>query len=414
MKILFLCHRFPYPPDHGAKIRAYHFIRHLSRTHSVTVATLAQSQQELADGAGLRDCCEEVIAQVVPGGLRWIRSLMACGTRLPSCAAYFWSAEFQKRVQQNLKKQNFDVIVVFCAFMAQYVLGWRDGYRVLDYVDIDSVKWSEYARYRSFPLAWAYSAEAAKLRAYERIIAEHFDYCTVVSPGELEEFQKFNVNVPCTVVPNGVDTNYFCVTDAGRESSTIAFLGRMDYFPNIDGITYFAREVLPIIRNRRPDVELRIVGSSPTKSVRELAKIPKVTVTGHVPDVRPYLKDAAVSIVPLRIARGTQNKILESMAMGIPVVATSDSAKGVDVIPGRHLLVADSRQQFAANIIDILEDRALRQKLVGAARLKIEESHSWVHSAQILDRVLNRTSDAHELSGPTLSPGNMLNEKRIL
>jgi sugar transferase (PEP-CTERM/EpsH1 system associated) len=391
MKILFLCHHFPYPPDHGARIRAFQFIRHLSRTNSVTVATLAHTQQELFQGRGLKEYCQRVIGEVMPTRVRWGRALGALCSSTPSSVAYFRSVALQRRIDDLLSSENFDAIIVFCAFMAQYVLAWQGGYRILDYGDIDSAKWRDYSRYKAIPLSWAYAWEAAKLRNYERRIARHFHQCVVISRGELEEFQRLEVGVPCTIVPNGVDTGYFFYDAANRnESSTIVFLGRMDYFPNIDGVHYFVRDMFPLIRQKLPSVELRIIGSNPAKSVRDLAKIPNVSITGYVQDVRHHLRAAAVSIAPLRIARGMQNKILEALAMGIPTVATPEAAKGVECVPGKHLLVAGCPKTFAEMIIRLIEDGTLRRNLAEAGRRQIERVYGWDHSLDRLNTILTQ------------------------
>ena len=166
----------------------------------------------------------------------------------------------------------------------------------------------------------------------------------------------------------------------------------MDYFPNIDGIHYFAKDIFPIIRDRKPDVELRIIGSNPVKSVRELAKLPNISVTGHVPDVRHHLKDAALSIAPLRIARGTQNKILESMASGLPVVATPEAVKGVQATPGLHLFVAEDSHKFAETAIDLLTNAQLRRTLSEAGRKQVEEAHVWPTSMKLVDELLAEAS----------------------
>jgi sugar transferase (PEP-CTERM/EpsH1 system associated) len=394
MKILFLCHYVPYPPDHGAKIRAYHFIRHLSQNNSVTVATLAHTEPELTQGMGLKDYCEEVIAEVLRPRVRWSQALSALGSRSPSSVAYFRSARLQDRIDQTLKSANFDRIVVFCAFMAQYVLEWQGGYRVLDFVDIDSAKWAEYSRHKAFPLSSGYALEAAKLRKYEYSISRHFHHCAVISQGEFEEFKRLGVPVPCTIVPNGVDTDYFHPNGnrQAESSSAIVFLGRMDYFPNIDAVLHFTQSVLPIIRAAVPDVEFRIIGSNPTPAIERLRQIPGVIVTGHVPDVRPFLTDAVVSVAPLRMARGTQNKILESMAMGIPVIATSEAAKGVDAIPEQHILIGNTPDAFARQVIRILKDRKVRADLSKVGRERVEQVHSWPHSTELLDAILNYSS----------------------
>jgi len=390
MKILFLCPHFPYPPDHGARIRAYHFIRHLSRMHTVTLVTLAHTKKELSRGVGLANYCDDIIVEVLPTHVRWWQAFGAFGSRTPSSVAYFRSTMLKRRIEEKLRTQKFDAVIVFCAFMAQYALDVDARLRFLDYGDLDSGKWAEYARYKPFPLSYGYGIEARKLRRYERSIAERFDRCSVISKGELEEFNRFNSTTPCTIIPNGVDVNYFRANaENTQRSPVIVFLGRMNYFPNIDGVIYFAQEIFPKIRKKKAEAELRIIGSNPPRSVRRLAKIPNISVTGEVSDVRPYLTDATVSVVPLRIARGTQNKILESMAMGIPVVTTPEAAKGVQCVPSEHLLVADGPADFAEKVVDLIENGSLQKKLSQAARCQILQSHSWERSMKALTKMLN-------------------------
>jgi sugar transferase (PEP-CTERM/EpsH1 system associated) len=389
MKILFVCHRLPYPPNRGGKIRSYNMIGHLSEKHSVVVASLAHTEQELREGEGLKNHCEEVIAEVLPDRSRWLHAVNALPTKTPSSVAYFWSPRLYSRIRERLVRNQFDVIFVHCAFVAQYVADWRNGFRVLDFGDMDSAKWAEYAQSRAFPLSLGYALEAKKLRAYERRLAQNFDRCTVTTQGEREEFDSLGVLTPCTVIPNGVDTGYFSQKQRSAFAApVVVFLGRMDYFPNIDGVLYFARKVFPLIRERVPDAQFRIIGSDPASTIRELEKMPGISVTGYVPDVRSYLTDAAVSVAPLRIARGTQNKILESMSMGIPVVSTPQAAKGIQAVPGQHLVVAGEPEAFAKSVLELLWNDGLRRKLANEAQRNLDRVHKWPLSMQILDELL--------------------------
>src|ERR1051326_878205 len=331
MRILLVCHRTPYPPSVGSKIRSFNMVRHLSQKHSVVVASLARTAQEREEGAALGKYCEELLIEVLPDSIRWMNACRALPTSMPSSVAYFWSSRLAARVTEQIARKPFDAILVHCAFVAQYVMHYKGSNRVLDYADMDSEKWAEYADWKPFPLSAGYAIEARKLRAYERNIAGHFHRCTVTTAAEREEFERLGTTTPCSIVANGVDTTYFSRNGNLRsKGSAIIFLGRMHYFPNIDGVCYFAEEVFPRIRHKLPHAEFRIVGSHPSRQVRNLARIPGITVTGHVEDVRVYANDAAVSVAPLRIAGGTQKKILESMAMGIPVVSTPEAAQGVN------------------------------------------------------------------------------------
>jgi len=389
MKILFVCHRLPYPPNRGGKIRPFNMIRHLSQKHSVVVASLAHTERELKEGAGLKDYCDEVIAEVLPTPTRWLQALKALPTRTPSSVAYFWSPRLYQRIEQTVLQTRFDVTFVHCAFVAQYVMDLQTGFRIMDFGDLDSAKWAEYSHWKSFPFSSMYAFESKKLRAYERSVARLFDHCTITTEGERDEFQNLQVPTPHTVIPNGVDVSYFSPAEISISPDlSIVFIGRMDYFPNIDGVCYFAENILPLIRQKMPKVEFRIVGSNPTRKVRELTKMPGIVVTGHVPDVRRYLHDGAIAIAPLRIARGTQNKILESMAMGIPVVATPKAAKGIQAVPGRDLLVAETPHVFANQVLALLHNADLRRTLSAAARKQVEKAHLWPAAMNILDHTL--------------------------
>jgi len=402
MRILFVCHRLPYPPNRGGKIRPFNFIRHLNKKREVVVASLAHTPEEFSEGAPLKEYCCEVIAEVVPEAVRWRRAFLALASAKPSSVAYFWSPRLARRIHQAAAQKPFDAVFVHCAFMGPYVEELSAGLRVLDFGDLDSGKWFDYARHRSFPLSWGYGMEARKLRRYERHLAQIFDRYVVTTRGELEEYKSLEGPKPATVIPNGVETSYFHRRAADPNSKLLVFLGRMDYYPNAEGVLYFTRDIFPLVRRAMPDAELRIVGSNPSAQIRNLARTPGITVTGHVPDVRSHVEAAAVSIVPLRIARGTQNKILECMAMGIPVVSTAQAAKGIQATAGQHLLVADTPQEFADQVLALLRDPTLRKQLADAAHEKVLAAQAWPNSLRILDRVLNPSENpqAQEHSSP--------------
>jgi sugar transferase (PEP-CTERM/EpsH1 system associated) len=395
MRILFICHRFPFPPNRGGKIRPFQMIRHLSKKHSVVVASLAHTEEELEQGVGLEQHCQATIAEVVPSSSRWLRASGKLASKAPSSAAYFWSPRLDRRIREAWSTQKFDAVMVHCAFVAQYAMQLQGAFRILDFGDMDSAKWFDYAQFRGFPLSLGYKIEALKLRRFEREAARSFDRCTVTTNGEWEEYQTMGVPTPCSVLPNGVDAEYFHPSSSSPRSSeapVIVFLGRMDYFPNIDGISEFARNIFPHIRTSIPNAELRIVGSNPSANVRSLEQLRGVMVTGHVPDVRPYLAEATVAIAPLRLARGTQNKVLECMAAGVPVVSSPQAARGIQAIPGDHLLVAEDALSFASQVVEVIRNTELRSRLAALGRRQVLSTHSWAASMKLLDELLETVS----------------------
>ena len=407
MNILFVCHRFPYPPNRGGKIRPFHMIRHLSQKHRVVVATLAHSQDELHEGAGLAEHCSEVLAEVVPGPVRWLQAVSALPTPVPSSARYFRSPRLYRRIQELQSRMAIDAVIVHCAFVADYARDVRAPLRIMDFGDLDSRKWFDYAQHCGFPLSTGYALESFKLQRVERRLAHDFDHCTVTAQGELESYKELGAATPCTVIPNGVDGEYFRISrNRTAHSRNIVFLGRMDYFPNVAGILEFVKNVFPQVRRQVPEAHLRIVGSNPLPKIRALEKLGGISVTGFVPDVRPYVEDAAVAIAPLTIARGTQNKVLECMAMGIPVVASPQVAKGVQARPGRHLLIGETPEKFASQIVDLIENPELRMRIAEAGRQQVISVHSWAESMKLLDQLIqvrDRPRDLPEKALPRIA-----------
>jgi sugar transferase (PEP-CTERM/EpsH1 system associated) len=388
MRILFVCHRFPYPPVRGGKIRPFNMIRWLGARHQVTVASLARSPKELEEGGGITSYCHRYEGGLISPLRAWLQAMACLLSSKPSSLGYFYSPGLHRAVQEMLKSRQFDLIWVHCSSAAQYVQDYTGCYRIMDFGDMDSEKWYQYARNRSFPLSLVYLLEGYKLRRYEKRLGLAFNECTVIAPRERKTLDSYGLGTPVTVIPNGVDLDFFRNDQSDYDPNSLVFLGRMDYYPNIDGVRYFCHEILPLIQKEVPEVSFTIVGSNPVPRVQELAKLPSVEVTGEVPDVRPYVHRAAVSVVPLRVASGIQNKVLESMAMRVPVVASSLASEGIDAVAGEHLLVDDSPQGFAFKVLSVMQNKGLRQRLADGGRRRIEERHSWQACLQILDRVL--------------------------
>jgi sugar transferase (PEP-CTERM/EpsH1 system associated) len=389
MKILYVCHRFPYPPARGGKIRPFNMIKHFSgQGHQVTVASLVRSDDEARQAEGIRDHCADYMMERVSAPAALARMVAHLPRAAPSSMGYFYSPGLKRRIDAALGKARFDMVFVHCSSAAQYVEDVRGIPKVLDFGDMDSQKWFIYSKVRRFPLSVGYWVEGTKLQRAEIALARKFDYCTCTTKAELETLQSYNTGVRTGWFPNGVDTDYFHPVEAPYDPDTISFIGRMDYYPNQQAMLEFCRQTLPLLRARRPSIRLLIVGANPSRQVRRLGQLPAVTVTGSVPDVRPHVGRSAVNIAPLAIARGTQNKVLEAMAMGVPVVASERVAGGIDAVPDEHFLVASTAAGYADAILRLLEDPTERNRFARAGRARMLSHHSWQGSMKSLSAQL--------------------------
>jgi polysaccharide biosynthesis protein PslH len=392
MKVLFVCHRVPFPPKRGGKIRPFNIIRHLhEQGHEVTVASLARSQAELDEAEDLAAHCSHRILEIVDERIAWPRMVAWLPTTRPSSFGYFYSPRLQRRLRHEIGECplfSWDLIFVHCSSVAPYVAGIPARLKIIDFGDMDSQKWREYSQQKPFPLSAGYWLEAVKLERTERLLAGQFDLATCTTRAEMESLKALGVTSPTAWFPNGVDAEFFKPSGAEYEPDLVTFVGRMDYYPNQQAVAKFCADVLPELQRRLPGTRFEIVGADPSAEIRELGKLAGVTVTGSVPDVRPYLIRAALTVAPLEIARGTQNKILESMAMGVPVVCSREASGGVDAVPGEHLLAYDSREQFISAVLNVLQSRELRQRLAEAGRGRVLSNHSWPSSMRRLDELI--------------------------
>ena len=390
MNILYICHRFPFPPKRGGKIRPFNMISHLSKQHKVTVASLVRSQDEANEGKGLADYCAKYIMQPISGIPANLSMILRLPSTRPSSFGYFYSSELKKAINREIKETAYDLIFVHCSSMAPYVEDITEIPKIIDFGDMDSQKWLMYAKIKRLPLSLGYLLEGTKLENEEKRLALKFDFCTCTTKAELKTLLNYKLDIETDWFPNGVDTDYFKPNSEEYKKDLISFVGRMDYYPNQEAIIRFCNQVLPILRQNKPEIKLVIVGANPSKSIRSLGKLSGVKITGSVPEVRPYLWESCVNIAPLNIARGTQNKILESLALGVPVICSELAAQGVDVIPGEHLITASSPNEYANAILSIMDSKEKRQTLAKAGRNRVLTNHSWSSSMKKLDGIINR------------------------
>ena len=399
MKILFVCHRFPYPPNEGGKIRAFNMIAHLQKNHHVTVASLLESKADLTEASGIEPYCHDYIAEVMSKPLAWLKAVLCLVTLIPSSMGYFHSWKLAKKIKSLIKQNHYDLIVVHCSSVAHLVLSDKNTQKVLDFCDMDSQKWLIYAKHKPFPLSLAYWLEGVKLERAEKRLAMQFESSSVATAFELETLQNFNSGQQSFCFPNGVDTEYFAPTNNAYDVNTICFIGKMNYYPNEKCMLEFSQQVFPLLRMKYPQLKLCIVGSNPTEKILALAEQEGIEVTGRVADVRPYVQRAALSVVPLTIARGTQNKILESMAMGVPVVCSTVAAKGIDAQAEEHVLVAENANDYVSQIARIIDSRQERERLANNGRARMLSHHSWQIAMEKMDsHIMDNTGNSLDMT----------------
>lgn len=339
-EILFLSHRIPYPPDKGDKIRSYHVLRALAARHRVHVGTFVDDPCDRVHAGALAKLCggETCVRPLRPRRAR-LRSTAGLLTGEPLTVGYYRDRGLARWVRDLSDRRPLAGVYAFSAAMGPYALatGPVDGcVRVMDFCDVDSDKWRQYAAAHRPPMRWVYAREAGTLASLEARYVRDFDVSAVVSEAEAVLLRAASVADAdrVRVVPNGVDTDFFDPALPFEDpfaagTLPVVFTGAMDYHANVDAVRWFAHEVFPAVRRQTPECVFAIVGSNPAAEVRALAALEGVIVTGRVPDVRPYLAHARTVVAPLRIARGVQNKVLEALAMARPVVATENALQGI-------------------------------------------------------------------------------------
>ncbi|HMV12303.1 MAG TPA: TIGR03087 family PEP-CTERM/XrtA system glycosyltransferase [Nitrosomonas sp.] len=396
-KLLYLTHRIPYPPNKGDKIRSYHLLQHLRKHFKVYLGTFIDDEQDWQYVNHLNSLCEETCFVRLDPLLARMRSLIYLFSSMPLSLPYYRSSKLSTWVSNQLSSGTIKHTVVFSSAMAQYISETDIACSVIDFVDVDSDKWSQYASTKVWPQKWVYQREADLLLEYEKYVTKKCSYATFVSEKEAGLFKQLSPEVEnkITYFNNGVDTEYFSPSQNFANpykpgTRVLVFTGAMDYWPNVDAVRWFAAELFPAIRTKIPDLEFYIVGARPTKTVLELSAIPGVVVTGSVDDVRPYLAFSEIAIAPLRIARGIQNKVLEAMAMEKLVVASPQALEGITAIPGIELFVADGAEAYIDHVISLLENP--RMEAGKAARRRVIEDYNWDKNLSRIDRLLQVSS----------------------
>lgn len=382
MRILFITPRFPYPPLRGYQLRAHHQLRLLNVNHQVTLVCFSGADESPETEKAKQYCCEVIAVPYRPATM--IASLCAGFLRgRPIQSAFHETSAMRRVIARVLSERRHDLVHVQLSRMAGLLEETTPIPRVIDFVDALSLNLQRRAAYDRVPINLVARAEASRQLRYEREVCRTWDRAMVVSAVDraaIGDFPNLGVN------PSGVDLEAFPYRGEGREESTIVFSGNLGYFSNIDAISWFAREIFPRIVSAAPDAKLQIVGARPSRNVRALARLdPRIRITGMVDLLQPYLQRCGVAIAPMRAGSGQLFKMLEAMASGAPLVATSRAAEATGAESGRHLLVANDAESFAASVLHLIHERALAASVAQAARQLVESRYRWESSVAELE-----------------------------
>jgi sugar transferase (PEP-CTERM/EpsH1 system associated) len=417
-----LTHRVPYPPDRGDRIRAYHLLEAIATRYDVTLATVADEPIAPATMDRLDSLCSRVLVAHARPMQRRTAAARALFTGQAITPAAMYDRGLARQLIQLHDREPFDSVLTYCTGMVGYTqalynastqhqqppsqdggssarnphlaAGAKGGFRhVLDLVDVDSQKWAGFAKTTRGPMRLVYQAESRRLRAVEAGGVVPFDAVTVISDAEAQRYrQHVTDRHEPVVVGNGVDLRRFMPGPPTREP-VITFTGVMSYKPNIDAAAWFSRQVMPRILAAVPGARFDIVGKSPAREVLGLDELPGVRVVGPVESTAESLRASAVAVAPMRIAPGVQNKVLEAMACGLPVVCSTPAASGIDAAPGENLLVRDDAADVAAQCVGLLLNPDERARLGSAARYRVQQRYDWAAAtAPMLELLVPQTT----------------------
>lgn len=394
MKILWANPHFLHPTNKGGQIRTLEMLRHLHRWHEIHYVALEAG----SDAEGIARATEYStrsygVPHDVPDRKSAAFVLQAFGNlfdRLPLAVSRYQSEAMKRLTANLLRQERFDRVVCDFLFAAPNVPCLSTA--LLFQHNVETTIWQRHLETAVNPLSKAFfRTQADRMLAYEREVCRESAHVVAVSEEDAVRMRKMFGIDGVTAVPTGVDVDYFRPAETQTPGSDLVFIGSMDWLPNIDGVTYFVNEILPLIRRKRPECTVSIVGRKPSENIVEFGrKDNRITVTGTVPDIRPYLWDAGVSIVPLRIGGGTRLKIFEAMAAGCAVVSTTVGAEGLLVNHSENCLIADTPQEFADRCLELLNDDALRSRIALAGQELVASSFSWEQASRCFERILEK------------------------
>jgi sugar transferase (PEP-CTERM/EpsH1 system associated) len=390
MKILFLTSRFPYPAIGGDKLRAFNIIKYLAKQHEITALSLYEKSTDLNELANFKNYVYDVITFKIPPFFSYLKSFIGLFSTLPVQTHYYFSSKIKKFINEELKRQKYDLIFVHLIRMAEYVKDKSDYVKLIDLTDAISLNYERAKKYRQGIFRWVNLLESKRVRKYESETSNYFDTAFVISGVDKDYINSISENDNLEVLENGVDLDFFHPNDFSAPEERIIFLGNMRTFPNQDAAFYFANEIFPKLLQRLPDLHFYIIGVYPPKKILALNSQPNIHVTGFVDDVRPYIWSSIAAVSPMRVGAGLQNKILECMACGMPVITTSLGNEGINACNQKEIFIAEREEDYLKIILKLLESAQYREDIGKNARSFIEKKYRWDSVLSKLDEIISK------------------------
>ncbi len=373
MKILFLTSRLPFPPVGGDKLRTFNFIKYLSKNHSVTLLSFIENERELDCISAFQHFYDRLITIKLPKIKSYQNCLFGIASKNPLQIYYYYSSKMQAAVNKELE-QGYDIIFCHLIRMAQYLPKDKSIRKVVDFTDAISLNYKRSENYRSGLFSIINKIEAKRVYSYELATIDKSDVSIFISQVDANYLKNEINKDKLKIISNGVDFQKFKFYQGKYNPNQLVFIGNMRTFPNTDAVLYFIHDVLPLVRQQIPDVKFYVVGTEPNTKILRLHNGKNIFVTGFVESVIPYLNKSAAMVAPMRVGAGIQNKILEALAAGTPVVTTSVGAEGLDA---GKLIITNSTKSFAKLIIAVIKNQEMRKKLAEEGRKYIEKKFYW-------------------------------------
>jgi len=386
LKLLIIDEEFPYPLNSGKRIRSFNLARELAGLNEITYLAYGEVESPAARQLRDNDIKTEAVSprdRKQSGPKFYTRLAANLYSDLPYIVTSHYTPRYAEKLATLMVQEKYDLVICEWTPYAVFVRDLPGIKKVIVAHNIESSIWQRYLATEKNPLKRFYiSLQAKKVARFEQNCYRWVDGATAVSDAEARQITRFGGNYPVEVIANGVAVDYFAPREVSPDPDKLVFTGSMDWRPNQDAALFFVHEILPRIKEKRPEISVLFVGRKPPKKIKKLESVPGVTITGTVPDVRPFIADGSVYIVPLRIGGGSRLKILEAMAMRRPVVSTTVGAEGLEVTPDENILLADNPEGFAAAVLRCLNDHKLSRKLSDEGYRLVHRTYRWPELAK--------------------------------